>query len=175
MTTLTAECLREVEPTQDAPFLYSLYVSTRRHEVQSWGWADAQVTEFLGMQWKLQQRSYQAQYPNANDLLVICNNVPAGRCLLQETASGLHLIDFALLTEFRNRGLGARVLRLLQRHATELQAPLELSVALHNPAQRLYHRHGFTETSRSDTHITMRWLPPVVVGAPTCNLATTGE
>ncbi|MEX2335440.1 MAG: GNAT family N-acetyltransferase [Pseudohongiella sp.] len=163
MTACTEVCLRRSVPSHDAPFLFALYIATRRQEVASWGWSDAQTRDFLSMQWELQKKAYDLQYPDACDMLIMCGREASGRCLIQESANILHLIDIALLPEFRGLGIGSHVLQLLQRAATERCIPLKLSVAMNNSAQDLYRRHGFYETYSSETHIAMQWQPSVAV------------
>lgn len=42
----------------DEPFLYEVYSSSRRKEIDSWGWSAEQIQHFLEMQWCAQQTSY---------------------------------------------------------------------------------------------------------------------
>ncbi len=163
MDAATAEnCRRTTCSAKDAAFLCSLYISTREEEVQSWGWPSQQAQDFLRMQWMLQRHAYQAQYPNANDLLIVRDGNSVGRCLIDENATRIHLIDLAILPEYRGRGIGSLILQDLQRQASEHGVPLELSVSLDNPAQALYRRFGFTETARTQTHLAMQWQPVLV-------------
>lgn len=155
----TKSWLRDVESEHDARFLFTLYVRTREHEVASWGWTYQQMQDFLEMQWMMQRHSYQAQFPSARDFLIVPEDVPVGRCLIDINNVRLHLIDFAVLPASRGRGIGSAVLELLKRCATRHGVPLRLSVSCSNPAQHLYRSAGFEEISRTETHLGMQWQP----------------
>ncbi|MDB5084378.1 MAG: family N-acetyltransferase, partial [Bacilli bacterium] len=49
--------------TEDEPFLFQVYASTRYDEIDQWGWDQAAVQAFLSLQWNAQQRSYAMQHP----------------------------------------------------------------------------------------------------------------
>lgn len=67
------------------------------------------------------------------------------------------LIQLQLLPDRQGRGLGAQLLRGLQREAEQAGAALELSVLERNPARRLYLRLGFVDIRHADGEFLMRW------------------
>lgn len=67
------------------------------------------------------------------------------------------LIQLQLLPDRQGRGLGAQLLRGLQREAEQAGAALELSVLERNPARRLYQRLGFVDIRHADGEFLMRW------------------
>lgn len=70
----------------------------------------------------------------------------------------VHIIDFVIAPEWRNRGLGSTVLAALKKYAAANSALLRLSVDRQNvQAKRLYVRHGFVERQVTDTHEQLFW------------------
>src|SRR5271166_4142540 len=97
----------------DLPFLLSLYCDVRSPEVNAWGWPAAQREAFLRMQYDAQRRSYQAAYPQAAHHIVCSCGVPIGRRLVAAMPEGVRLVDIALLSAYRNRGIGTRLIQQL--------------------------------------------------------------
>lgn len=143
--------------TEDAPFLYQVYAETRRSELDAWGWDEAARHLFLQMQWNAQQHAYAAAYPDADSRIIICRGLRAGRILPCRSPQELILVDLALLPDFRNEGIGTRLLGDLQQEAAAATLPLRLSALHANPARRLYERLGFTVTGDDGVRISMEW------------------
>ena len=53
------------------------------------------------------------------------------------------LRDIAVLTEYRNAGVGSRLIQDLMKEATSAGKPIQLHVLASSPAVRLYERLGF--------------------------------
>lgn len=145
---------------EDELFLYHLYASTRRDEVLLWGWEETQTEQFLEMQWRMQKGSYLLQYPDAKQLIISYEGVPAGRIILNRTASVISLVDISMLPSFRKRGIGESVIRQLQREALAESQTIVLQVMSNNRALRLYERLDFKLSGSSDDlYWKMSWYP----------------
>lgn len=151
--------MRQTIPAQpdDDSFLFQLYASTRADELRSWGWDDATQHTFLTMQWMAQQRSYAAQYPNAEHRIIYFQNLRAGRIFVSREDQRLVLVDLSLLPEFQKQGIGTALLQDLQDEAADCRLPLQLSVLKTNPAKRLYERLGFTTIGDNGMYDFMEW------------------
>jgi ribosomal protein S18 acetylase RimI-like enzyme len=125
----------------DGDFLRALFASTRERELAFLG-AAAQAP-FLDLQFKAQRESYRRSYPQATDAIIEVGGAAAGHLYVDRAGAGLHLIDLALLPEYRGRGIGTALLRALLAEAAQGKGKLTLSVAASNPAQSLYERLGF--------------------------------
>lgn len=153
-----AVTLRPVE-TDDEPFLFNVYASTRAAEMAAWGWDQAQQEAFLRMQFLNQQLSYRAQFPDADHRIIILDGQPVGRLLVDRTDEGILLADIALLAEERNAGIGTGLIRDLQAEAARAGVPVNLHVLKTNPAAaRLYERLGFQTTGDDGVYLQMKWL-----------------
>jgi ribosomal protein S18 acetylase RimI-like enzyme len=64
-------------------------------------------------------------------------------------------LSIAVLPDFRNQGIGSRLLDLLMKDAVERFNKISLSVTKENPARRLYKRFGFEETEEHENDVIM--------------------
>jgi GNAT superfamily N-acetyltransferase len=146
--------LREATP-EDERFLFEVYASTRIDELAQTGWTDDQKLAFIEMQFMARERSY----PRVDNRIILLNGRPVGRILVDRGETAIVLRDIALLTEYRNGGIGSRVIQDLMKEATEAQKPIELHVFAHSPAVRLYERLGFRQSGPAGAYLEMQWLP----------------
>jgi len=145
---------------EDHAFLFELYASTRREELAAWGWDPAQQNAFLQMQFLAQTRAYEGQYSGAEHRILWQGGQRMGRTLVARSESEIHLVDIALLPEFRGQGHGTTVLRELQAEAAATGKPLRLSVLSQSPARRLYQRLGFDAINDDGLYCSMVWQTP---------------
>ena len=93
--------LRETTP-EDEPFLLEVYASTRLEELEGLGWDEAQKHAFIKMQFLARERVY----PRVDDRVIVLDGRPVGRMMVDRTEAAILLRDIALLTEYRNAGIG---------------------------------------------------------------------
>lgn len=142
-------------PSDQQDFLYRLYATTRLAEIAQFGWDAAQQEMFLRMQFNAQQRWYEMAYADSDHKLIVVDEQPAGRMLVQRGTNAHLLVDIALLTEYRNRGIGTQLLQQLIAEALQQGASVRLQVVKSNPAHRLYERLGFVKTGEEGMHFQM--------------------
>lgn len=142
---------------EDEDFLCALYAATRKDEILTWGWEEAQAVSFLEMQWRSQQHSYAMYYPDAKKLIVLFDDIPAGQLILDTAADVLRLVDISLLPDFRGKGIGTELLRRLQQKASKSKQTIKLNVRLDNPARHLYQKLGFKDEQVSEMDAGMYW------------------
>ena len=133
----------------DADFLLKLYCESRKDEMANWGWNAEQADGFLRMQHHARTLGYAAQHPDATDSIILVDNEPAGRMMVDRSSEEVWLVDIALLTSWQGRGIGTGLVRQLVESAEVAGKPVRLHVATGNPAKRLYERMGF-ETIHED-------------------------
>lgn len=138
-------------------FLFHLYASTRLHEIASLGWSPAQQEVFLRMQFNAQQRWYEAAFTEAEHQLIFLEpeGLPVGRMLVTRDQNKNHLVDIALLSEHRGKGIGSQLLQELIAESRRKGVPLTLQVFKTNPAARLYERLGFTKSGEDQMYYQM--------------------
>ncbi|MCG3198870.1 MAG: GNAT family N-acetyltransferase [Candidatus Omnitrophica bacterium] len=148
--------LRRIEPS-DLPFLSRVYASTRWEELAPVPWTDEQKLAFLEMQFQAQHKWYQEVYDGADLLVVLLDQIPAGRLYLFLSSSEIRIVDIALLPEFRGRGVGGELLRLILAEAGETGRKASIHVEKMNPARRLYDRLGFRITADKGVYDFWEW------------------
>ena len=128
----------------DEAFLFRLYGTTRAVEMDAAGFPDARREAFLQMQFNAQRVHYHKFYPAAKHLLVLVEERAAGRMWIDRSEPFIHLLDIAILPEFRNLGLGAALLNGLIAESEQSRLPIGVYVETNNPAQSFYRRLGFS-------------------------------
>ena len=147
--------LRQVTP-EDEPFLFEVYVSTRIEELAGVGWDDAQKQAFFRMQFVARERSH----PPVDDRIILLNGRPIGRMMVDRGEESILLRDIALLTEYRDAGIGTRLITELMKDAASAGKPIQLHVVASSSAVRLYERLGFCKTGHeSAAYLEMKWVP----------------
>ena len=146
--------LRQATP-DDEPFLLDVYASTREEELAGLGWDDNQKRAFIRMQFLVRERSY----PRGDDRIILMSGRAIGRMLVNRSDSRILLTDIALLTEYRNAGIGTELIQDLMKEAAESATPLHLHVLETSAAVRLYERLGFSRLGADAAYLEMKWDP----------------
>ena len=146
--------LREATP-EDESFLLEVYASTRLEELEGFGWSDEQKHAFIKMQFLARERVY----PRVDNRIILFEGRPVGRMLVDRSDELILLRDIALLTEFRNAGIGSRLIKDLMKEAAAAGKPIQLHVVAASPAVRFYERLGFCRTGGDAAYLEMKWVP----------------
>lgn len=158
----TLVTLRPATP-DDGEFLFALYASGRSEELAAVNWTEQQREIFLRAQFNVQRRTY----PDADNQIVLSNEREVGRILLSRTQQAVLLVDISIVPEFRNEGIGTKLIKDLFKEATTSAKPIRLHVLASNSARRLYERLGFVAVGSESAgigvqaYLEMIWLPEV--------------
>lgn len=147
------------ESDDDIPFLMRLYASTRAQELMSIPWSAEQKQIFLASQFQAQRRHYRAHFAGCSFGVIAHSGLAAGRLYLDAGPTRLHVVDIALLPEWRGQGLGTAIVEALQAFGRAGGRGVGLFVEKSNPALRLYRRLGFTDVADHEVYLEMEWLP----------------
>jgi ribosomal protein S18 acetylase RimI-like enzyme len=145
---------------EDLPFLFRVYASTREEELALTCWSEEQKHAFLAMQFDAQHRYYHQHFPAARYDVIEVAGEASGRLYVDRTSDQIHVIDIALLPEYRGAGIGGRLLRELQTEAASESKSIVIHVEQYNPAIRLYARLAFQPTADRGVYKEMIWIPP---------------
>jgi len=145
--------------TEDAPFLLTLYKSSRGDDLRGLGWDEERVSEFLEMQYEAQQRFHANEYRQPVDQIIMRDGEPIGRLVFEPREHEIRCVDIALQPRHRSAGIGAQLLRELQSEAKRQKKPLRLQVIRFSRAVPLFERLGFQRISETGTHFQMEWAP----------------
>ncbi len=144
----------------DEVFLLLLFASTRP-EFDLLDLPENQKQALLAMQFKAQRQHYDESYPQAESGIILRDDRPVGRMLVDRTAREITLIDIALLPEHRNAGIGTDLIQELLAEAAAARKPVRLHVLKSNPALRLYERLGFSRVGDQSMYFEMLFQPAV--------------
>lgn len=139
----------------DLQFLETVYADSRRGELAPFGWSLEQENAFFKMQFEMQRRAYQMQFPDADYSVVELDDKPVGRMIVERGEKALRLIDISLLSDFRNRGIGSILLERLKDEAGSERVLTLRVLKTNTAAKRLYERLGLQVAEESDLHFTM--------------------
>jgi ribosomal protein S18 acetylase RimI-like enzyme len=151
---LAAPVLRPATP-EDEPFLRELYRITREAEFAVL--PPAQMRVLCDAQFDAQLAGYGSTYAEVRQFVVASRGEPVGRLIQARDASGLWLLDIALMPAFRHRGWGGQLVRGLQDEARACALPLRLHVEKSSPWLAWYQRLGFELEGASGLHYELRW------------------
>jgi ribosomal protein S18 acetylase RimI-like enzyme len=149
--------LRPATPN-DNEFLIQVYASTRQEEMASWGWSTTQQELFIQMQYDARRRGYAASCPSAETSIILHREVLAGSMITFRGSDEIRLLDISLLSEFRGRGIGGYLIKMLIFDAARQKSAVRLSVVRGNRAALLYERLGFVETGGDAVYFEMECL-----------------
>lgn len=143
---------------EDDQFLLTLYGSTRDAELSQVEWGEGQRDVFVGWQFDMQRREYDARFPNARYQVILIDGEPAGRIWIGEDEEQIRLLDIAFLPQFQRRGAGTILLKELMKEAERAGKFLRHMVfVLNNNAHRFYERLGFVVIEDIGAYKHMEW------------------
>ncbi|MNP51114.1 Mycothiol acetyltransferase [compost metagenome] len=97
------------------------------------------------------------QYPQSSIHYIVEDQRMVGKVHLARSEVHWVLLEIAILTEYRNVGIGTAVLRYLQEEAKQSNISIMLSVLNNSPVFRLYERNGFVVLSNDEMYTRMEW------------------
>lgn len=147
--------LRNASP-EDETFLKELFFDVRGDEFAIAGLPAAQFESLLSMQYAAQKKSYEAGFPSAVHSIIEFDGKRIGRQLINRSDEKIHLIDIAILREFRGKGIGSHLLDELKSKTKTKTVSLNVFKNNHG-AIRLYERHGFAVVRDDGSYLEMEW------------------
>jgi ribosomal protein S18 acetylase RimI-like enzyme len=130
------------EGVVDRQSIFALYkLSLHEYVAQTFNWDES-----------LQQERFNASYRDPDFISIELGSTTVGYIALKASVEDVHLSLLLLQPEYRNRGIGRKVMQTLMARAAETNLPLTLSCFLCNQgAMRFYQKLGFCLV-RKDEH-----------------------
>lgn len=119
---------------------------------------DEQRIVLIDQQWRGRRAGYAAAWPAAVDSIIECGGKPVGHVLL-DVAATTTVVDLAVLSDARGRGVATAALRAVLADADRQNNQVQLRVARGNPAEQLYARLGFVVVDANDVDVQMERAP----------------
>ena len=149
---MTSHVTTRAATEQDDAFLFGLFKEVRSVEFAQAPLAPAQLDLLMSIQYAGQKASYGAQYPGGNEI-VLLDGKAIGRMWLYRGPAEHHLVDISLMAEYRNRGIGAALLREAIAAARAAGVRLCCSVpATNHGSLRFHQRLGFQIAGRDEVY-----------------------
>jgi len=131
----------------DYAFALALYLDgVRQHLLALGRWDEAAVVA-----------RFERSFNPAQAQVVRVGAEEIGWIQVSESAEKFHVHQIHLLSPFRGRGIGARLISELLGRAGRLGKPVALNVIIGNPARSLYERLGFKVTGGDEEIVNMLW------------------
>ncbi|GAB3830545.1 GNAT family N-acetyltransferase [Pontibacter rugosus] len=86
---------------------------------------------------------YDQHEPTAHHYLATYDSMPCGAARWRKTENGVKLERFAVLPEYRNKNVGAKVLQAVLEDVQAEQPQQKIYLHAQLPAVNFYKRHGF--------------------------------
>ena len=151
MTTTLAFALRPATPA-DVDFEHHLYASTR-DDLRPLG---PEVFDGLvGMQFRAQSMSIRLDHPDADRKIVLVEEAPVGRLIVDGSGQHIEIIDVALLPAYRGHGIGTTLLRGVFAQADRMGRAIRLHCEKQSRAVRLFERLGFVVSADVGMYLAM--------------------
>ena len=148
--------LRPLRADEDELWREVFYDSVRVH-YEPLNLAEEQLRGLLEMQYHAQNLDYRTNYPNASNYVIEYKGVNAGRVILSTEHGDLHIIDMAVLTEFRGCGIATNIFGWFFDMSRKKDLAIRFYVEKSNPAFSLYERVGFKVVEDVTSHYRMEW------------------
>ena len=147
----------------DGEFVYRLLRQFLYDELMAHLWDPAIRDPLLDLQVRTKSSAYASAYPNADHGIIMLDDEPVGRLLVDRSGANHHLVDITLLANRRGGGIGTRLILGLCMEAEMMRKSLRLRVSITNPrAAALYKRLGFRVIEDEVTDWVMERAPGAV-------------
>lgn len=141
----------------DQEFLHRVYAESRAEELAATDWTAAKKGEFCRDQFEAQDKYYRENYPTCQYLIVEREGIPIGRLYRDRWDEEIRIVDLALLTSERGRGIGGALMQAVIDEARQHNIKVSIHVEATNPAQRLYKRLGFKRVEAGEVYDFLIW------------------
>jgi Predicted acetyltransferase len=150
----------QTEAQGNTDFLLKLYEESRPHLKWVNNIDPESLKSMIKMQFNNEQKQINNIYPDADLKIVMLDGEPAGKFNVYCNSEVFRIIDIALLTGYRGKGIGTSLITSLQEEARKTGKSVCLSVTWYNHgAYLLYEKCGFKVVENNGVCCEMLWQP----------------
>ena len=150
--------LRRAEES-DRGFLLRVFSSSSPDLLVLQRLEEPQRSQLLNMQFEAQSSQYRESFPHSEILIIEVADQPVGRLWIDAGDNNTHIVDVTVLPEFRNNGIGAKLMALIKTEAGKKSSTCTLRVKKDNLAKDFYLRQGFCVIQDNGVYLKMEWKP----------------
>jgi GNAT superfamily N-acetyltransferase len=144
----------------DVSFLFGLFESVKGPEMAAMPVDAGLQRQLLEMQFRALTQGYRTAYPAAAFLVVLLDETPIGRLIVDADPDRWLVVYVALTAPWRRRGIGVALMKAALAEPMRLGAVCQARVALDNLASlRLWRRVGFEARESTATDVVLEWRP----------------
>jgi ribosomal protein S18 acetylase RimI-like enzyme len=143
----------------DSEFFMELFSEIKSSELHLDLWPEANRNQLIAMQFHAFEQCMKAEFPNSVDYLIVYQSGKAGRLQLDKNDNGIRIINISLLSAYRDKGLGTKIINGIITEANQKKIPVYLDVDKTNPAVNLYSKMGFSTYQQNDLKYSMIYNP----------------
>jgi len=144
----------------DRDFLLRVYAESRAQELAAVQWTDEEKQAFCKSQFEAQDTHYRKHYPGCEFLVIEIDGAPVGRLYRDRRPDEIRVVDIALLTAARGRGIGGQLMRDILDEARAAGIMVSIHVERTNRARKLYDRLGFRTVEEGGVYDLLSWRIP---------------
>jgi ribosomal protein S18 acetylase RimI-like enzyme len=145
------------ERDDDRDFRYRLFCDSRPPEFALL--APAAFAQLMTQQFHAQTLSYLGQFPQACFDIIEVSGEPIGRIVVDRPGAVLHIVDQAIVPQWRGRGVGTAIVRALMDEAQAAGIPVRIETSEDDPSLRFYRRLGFMPVEAVSLGTQLEWRP----------------
>lgn len=148
------------ERPDDEALLFRLFCSWALEELGHLPLDHAMKQNMLCFQFAGQTASYRDGYPAASFDIIERDGVPIGRFIVDpgDATKASCFVDFVLLPELRNSGLGRAITAAVLAEQASLGRKVQVKVLQHNmPSRRMCAALGFVEIGQDPPFVQLEW------------------
>ena len=144
---------------QDREFLLKVYECGREIELSMVPWDPELKLSFIEHQFDAQTTYYSSEFPSAqHDIIVLSDSgEQVGRLYVDRREEKIAILDLAVLSEYRRRGIGSAVVDGLIEEARVSGRTVEVYVETFNPSQNFFISLGFKVENDEGVNLKFVW------------------
>jgi GNAT superfamily N-acetyltransferase len=145
--------------TEDREFLLKVYECGREIELSMLPWEPELKRAFIEHQFDAQTTYYASEFPNSrHDIILLSNSgEQAGRLYVDRREAKIAILDLAVLSEYRRRGIGSAVVDGLIEEARGSGKTVEVYVETFNPSKTFFAARGFEIENHDSLNLKFVW------------------
>ena len=151
------------ERADDEALLFRLFRSWALEDLERMPVDDATKENLLRFQFAGQMMTYRANFPTASFDIIERDGAPVGRLIVDpgDAREPACLVDFVLLPEQRNDGLGRAIIAAVLAEQASLGRKVQVKILHHNmPSRRMCAALGFVEIGEVPPFVQLEWCAP---------------
>lgn len=149
--------LRGVTP-QDREFLLRVYAAGREIEMSVLPFNDTQKLAFCEHQLDAQTAYYEEKYTQATHDIILCGGEPVGRIYVDRGDKLISILDIAVLTEHRKKGVATHIVKSLQNEASDVNKRVGVYLETFNPSHKFFRELGFELVESDEMNLYFEWF-----------------